>query len=480
MLTSLEQSWLWRKAQEARARGLFKPAVILAVLGAAAILGRHASFQMVILLLAAIVGLTLFTVLTRHLDWGILLLLPISFSVRYAIGTGTQTSINMTIIWIALMLAAWVTRMFVLERRVRLLPTRVNLPAVLFMLAVSLSLVAGSIRWVPLALGGASTFAQLGGWMLYVFPVALMLMVGNVFLTRRGLRILMGLFMVLGLAYLLANLFGLRTVLRLFFTTSGQTSVFYTWLAALAFGQFLFNQDLKGGRRFLFGLLAVFSIGVMFAQLRTWVSGWLPPVLALGALIWLRSWRWGVLMTLAAPVAVYLFAPEMINQILVGDNEYSVVTRLATWPIMYELVKASPILGLGPSNYYHYTPVYYIMGYQVKFNSHNNYWDIAAQTGLLGLGLFLWMVFELGRLGWRMRGQAQDGFERGFINGALGGMAATLAAGMLADWFMPFVYNIGFQGFRSAVYAWLFMGGLLGLEQIWRRGGEADLEGESR
>lgn len=37
---------------------------------------------------------------------------------------------------------------------------------------------------------------------------------------------------------------------------------------------------------------------------------------------------------------------------------------------------------------------------------------------------------------------------------------------LLADWILPFVYNIGFPGFQASVLVWLFMGGLVALEQI--------------
>jgi hypothetical protein len=39
-------------------------------------------------------------------------------------------------------------------------------------------------------------------------------------------------------------------------------------------------------------------------------------------------------------------------------------------------------------------------------------------------------------------------------------------SGMLVDWFLPFAYNIGLNGFRSSMFAWLFLGGLVSLEQI--------------
>jgi hypothetical protein len=49
----------------------------------------------------------------------------------------------------------------------------------------------------------------------------------------------------------------------------------------------------------------------------------------------------------------------------------------------------------------------------------------------------------------------------------------------LADWFLPFVYNIGFSGFRAAMYAWLFLGGLVSIERWVRRQSKAAVTQET-
>jgi O-antigen ligase len=135
---------------------------------------------------------------------------------------------------------------------------------------------------------------------------------------------------------------------------------------------------------------------------------------------------------------------------------------------MFELIKASPILGLGPANYYYYTPLYPILGWVVNFNSHNNYVDIAAQMGLVGLAIFAWLVIEVVNLGLNLRKRVKDGFCRGYIYAVMGGIAGMLVSGFMADWFLPFLYNIGIPGFRTSILAWLFIGGMIALIQITR------------
>jgi hypothetical protein len=86
---------------------------------------------------------------------------------------------------------------------------------------------------------------------------------------------------------------------------------------------------------------------------------------------------------------------------------------------------------------------------------------------------------EVAWLAWRLKDHVPEGFPRAFVIGVLGGWVATLATGMLGDWVLPFVYNVGLVGFRSSVLGWLFIGGLVAIEQIYARNGEAKVkEGE--
>jgi hypothetical protein len=46
------------------------------------------------------------------------------------------------------------------------------------------------------------------------------------------------------------------------------------------------------------------------------------------------------------------------------------------------------------------------------------------------------------------------------------GLAGSLVSGLLADWIIPFTYNIGVRGFRSSLLFWVFLGGLLALKRM--------------
>ena len=181
----------------------------------------------------------------------------------------------------------------------------------------------------------------------------------------------------------------------------------------------------------------------------------------IAAIIAARSWRAGLaLVPVAILSALYLWSG------LVSTDEYSISTRFDAWAIMGQIIKINTLWGLGFANYYWYTPLFPIRGYAVSFNSHNNYVDIVAQMGLAGLVCFIWILWEVGRLGWGLRKQVPDGFTKAYVYGALGGLAGMVVAGMLGDWVLPFFYNIGLTGFRASMFGWLFLGGLVSLEQM--------------
>jgi O-antigen ligase len=151
---------------------------------------------------------------------------------------------------------------------------------------------------------------------------------------------------------------------------------------------------------------------------------------------------------------------------LIATDEYSWGTRLDAWRIVLEIGRLSPFFGTGFANYYWYTPLFSIRGFHVSFNSHSQLIDLIAQTGYLGLIGFFWVFFELGRLSWNLSRQLPEGFERAYAYGTFAGIIATIVAAFLGDWILPFVYNVGMTGFRASILPWIFMGGLISLEQL--------------
>ena len=396
---------------------------------------------------------------------GLIALLTGALLIPFSIGTGTQTDLNIVILLLPVLIGLWVLDMLVIQRSITLRPMRVVLPLLLLCLVALLALLAGQLPWFD-AIPKAPLRAQLGGLALFWLAAGAFLLVAHQIRDLRWLEWLTWTFIALGSIYVLARmlpLFGPRIIGL--FPLGATGSLFWIWLVALSLGQAIFNKKLDRRLRILFVLLVIGAFYVTFIRSRDWASGWLPAAIAVLTIITLWKPRLGAVVIFLFGIMFLLNYQKIIANTL-GIEEYSYITRLAGWEIVIDLIKVNPVLGLGPANYYFYTPLYSLIGYFVQFNSHNQYIDIIAQVGLIGFACFLWFVWQVGKLGLSLRKTAPEGFPRAYVYGALGGLAGTLAAGMLADWIIPFVYNIGLAGFRASILGWIFLGGMVALGQI--------------
>ncbi len=368
--------------------------------------------------------------------------------------------INLTVILIALLLGLWLLDMVVRQHRIRLVPSRAVWPLLAFLAVALFAFGMGQLPWFTFA-PHAPMNAQLGGLSILVLSIGIFLLVANQVQDLSWLKRMTWAFLAIaGLAVVIGSVLpklGLPTQKLI----QPVGSVYFIWVVALAFSQAAFNRDLHPGWRFILGCLLLYVLYSRFILGFANKSGWIPVAVCIAAIIGFRSRRAVlVLIPVIALVAIY-FATRVIS-----SEEYSVSTRFDAWVIIAQIIQISPIWGLGFANYYWYTPLFPIRGYAVRFNSHNNYVDIIAQTGLVGLACFLWFLWEVGRLGWRLRMNVPPGFAQAYVYGALGGLVGTAVTGMFGDWVLPFVYNIGLSGFRTSMLAWLFLGGLVSLEHI--------------
>ena len=132
------------------------------------------------------------------------------------------------------------------------------------------------------------------------------------------------------------------------------------------------------------------------------------------ALIYL-VWHWNKRMLLALPFlasGVFFVSPEQVQERVVslvrprGELD-SNAHRKACWAIGWEIVKAHPLLGLGPEmvkrHYQEYVPQWLSKklpeGYYQHL--HNIYFQYAAERGVPVLLLFLWMIGWIVRDCWR-------------------------------------------------------------------------------
>src|SRR5690606_22164729 len=213
------------------------------------------------------------------------------------------------------------------------------------------------------------------------------------------------------------------------------------------------------------------------------VSNWLGVMVALFMLAWLR---WKKLRPLAVLLILLLLATGLllpaVYEFAGGEAEWaeSGGSRLALIGRVLDMTwHHNPITGLGPAAYRPYgfvEPLRYgnALWWEPRISSHNNYVDLFAHFGMIGLAIFIWFAVETARLGLNLRARCTTGFAAGYINAMVAAGAGSLVIMLLADWILPFVYNIGFDGFQASVLMWLFMGGLVVLDIRGERGRSYD------
>ncbi len=375
--------------------------------------------------------------------------------------------LNLTFIFCGFLILVWLLDAVLNRRRLASLINRTSLPLVLLICVATISFVIGQFQWFPIE--GAPIDAQLAGLAIFWFSAGAYFMAARQLRDLRLLKRVVGLFLLLGGLYVIVEAVpSLELISSPFIEAGSMGSVFWTWLVALAFAQAAFNRALTRRTRTILLLLVAATMYVALIQNTDWASGWLPPLIALGVIVAVRMPRVGLCLGLLTLAMVPLIYQRLFDQIMVSES-YSYMTRMEAWRVaLTDIVRVNPLLGLGPANYYFYGEVTPILGWYVKFSSHNNYVDMLTQTGILGFVCLLWFFLAIGWLGLRLLGRVPSGFPLAYVYGAVGGMGGTVASGMLADWFFPFVYNIGVNGFRSSVLFWMFLGGLHALELTTR------------
>ncbi len=443
-----------------------KRLIILCVLGISgflAIIGSENRFMMLLVLAAGLLGVIIL------LQWPALTIYGILIGGFFVSYTGPG-GINAAVILTALIIGLWVLDMLIRQRKIYVIEPATALPILVFVVGCIISFGIGQLPWYPLA-SHAPFDTQMGGLAIFILSALALLAMGNMIRDLRWLQAFTWLFVAIGALYIVGRLVPpVANVMRRYFQSGATTgSLFWVWLLVIPFSQAWLNTRLTKAHRVALAVLVVGVLYVSIVQTQDWKSGYIPPLAGVGCIVALKFRRY-VLWFLP----IFALGALFIGTQAIATDQYSWISRLDAWIIVVRLSAISAIFGVGFGNYYWYTPLFPIMGWRVSFNSHSQYIDLFSQIGLFGLICFFWIFWEIGKLGWRLKDTAPEGFPRAFVYGAMGGLGGTLVAGGLVDWILPFVYNIGMNGFRSSILSWLFLGGLLAINQAVKEKAESE------
>lgn len=439
------------------------------VLVLAFFLGRWASPSYLFVGLAACAGLV---VLWRP-QVGFLALILVALLLPVKVTTGTEVQLNLAALTVPALFAVWLLHGLV-SRRLLLPPGAMHLPLLLFLVAGLLSLVIGIAIWDPFVpRRDGFLLVQLAQWAIFAFSAMAFWLTALLARGQRALQIMTIIFLVVGGGLVLLRIVPAFYPLFARLTTGAvDRAPFWLLMAALAGGQLFFNRRLRLPLQVVLAALLGLVGYYAFFLARDNTSTWVGVAVVVTVLLWLRFPRWRAFVVLVILVlglvgvlapAVWEFAGGDAEWVLSGGSRFALSERVLS------VAMRNPITGLGPAAYRSYAntePLLYGRAFWAAplINSHNNYVDLFAHGGLLGLGLFLWFVAECILSGLRLRQRYRADFAGGYVASLLAAGSAALVIMLLADWILPFVYNIGFHGFQASVLVWLFLGGLITLE----------------
>jgi len=191
------------------------------------------------------------------------------------------------------------------------------------------------------------------------------------------------------------------------------------------------------------GWIGIVAGGFVFLGLL--IQGWsqtLPPP-------WRRWTLPGLLAGTAAAlaVAVSAVAPlrDRVSSIFSGRDDSSNNFRINVWSAVVEMIKARPVLGIGPGNdaFNQVYPFYQEPGY-TALSAYSVFLEISVETGVIGLICFFWLLLVAFSYGWRCLQQLRAQGSPESVSGAFWLLAAMAAmVGMLAHglvdtvWYRP-------------------------------------------
>ncbi|MCL4500160.1 MAG: hypothetical protein M1335_08005 [Chloroflexi bacterium] len=424
-------------------------------------------------LLAVLGVIALLAFAIQDLPRALTLLVIVAGVIDLPIGTGTESKINLAMILTALIAAAWLLKMLVQRRTPLLVASNVNRPLLLFIAVLLFSWLLGYALWDFRVMRPSDALrVQAGQVGVFVLCAAALLLGANVPLGERTLRIwtLVAIGVaVLGQAALVANL----AKLPILAIVQPPLAIGFVLLLS----QLLLNASLKPGLKLLgWATAAVWAVATVGTYRFSFVGSWLPIAAGAGLVLWFRSKRLFFFALVLGLVFLVVHPGPFLRELDIKSSSGSLLRPYIWWDII-RMTSRSPIsmlFGLGPVNYkwdwsdpsFVSLSRYMTTGFEAGYAppAHNMFIDIYAQTGLVGMALFASVLLAIGRIGLGLLSRVEPGFMRAYVAGVVAGFAGlAISSGITADWLIPFVYNIGLNGFRGSVYAWLLAGTLVGL-----------------
>jgi O-antigen ligase len=374
--------------------------------------------------------------LLRYCDWliGAFLVLFVFWSPISI--TGTQIAVSFALLF-------WVVRMFG-TRKFHFVRNPLNIPIAAFLAAAAIGVITAiDFRH---SLRGYMTL----GWMSIFF-----LTVNNVKDKNQFKRLLSILFIFTSIAAAygiwqsLTKMDFMHTAKGLHAGLPRSTGFFNHYMTfagylnmvfPLTFGLVLFGSakssfgELRRGlqkSQLILGLAGLLMlVALVFTYTRGAWIGFLAGLIFMGVL---RSRKvlfisLGAIILIVVTLAV--FPRSSVSRRAASIFNPASTDRLSMWKSSLKIVKDYALTGVGWESFGKIYPEYISPGTYRSPHAHNNFLNVAVESGMLGLGIFLWLLIVILKVGVSIFKRVQDGYLKGISLGFLGGFVAFVIHGL--------------------------------------------------
>jgi O-antigen ligase len=278
---------------------------------------------------------------------------------------------------------------------------------------------------------GNNIQVTLGDYLNFISYIILFFIVLNFIKTEKEFNVVIKIFFVTSFLiafYTLVQYYGFDPYygyLGQLTSTIGQKNWISNYLAMIfpiAFSFFLLEKN-KNNKTAYFILLVILYIALLICQSRgIWISIGITFIFAIFVITKYKLWilckenkKWLFALLIIFIIITVIYSTEnLINksQLTVTERalstfdviqDPSINARFHIWRITFEMIKDSPVLGLGIGTYkYHYLNYQadYLQNHpqDIRFigkaaEAHNEYLQLAAEIGIVGLGAFSVIIF---------------------------------------------------------------------------------------
>lgn len=434
--------------------GLGVYCVLIGVLaGRGSMLPTLALIALPLLLIAAVV-------VSRYFD-SLVLILPTTALIlpMLQLSTGTGSTIPFSLLLTLGLVGMWILSMLVRTRDI--VPSPLNRPLLIFMTICVISLPWGIIWRDPILnmrIMGNFIVTQTASLFSLLASMSVPFLLGRFITKRWQITWFLGNFIVFG------TLMTISQFLHINQSLLNDRGLWALWLVAPLMGVVFVQPKVRWWWRGLAAAALCLNLYQTMIVSSLWISGWLPSMIGAIAIVFLHSRKFfAILMLCMALVVVVGPGRGFLAKITQDNIDEGGLERISLWEQNWSVVSAHWLLGTGPAGYAAYYMTYFR---EDARSTHNNFLDILAQFGFVGMLAWIWVMGVSLWEGWRVVRDTEPGLLRTTAIVATGGWAAGLVSMMLGDWILPFAYNQGIAGYRYTVYSWIFLGLLVSVRQI--------------